>query len=149
MRYKFRGKALEECKQKRIKKGDWVKGHLYVDSQNRYFIVLPMDSRYFIFEFPLGMIEVIPETVGQWTGFLDENDEEVYEGDILLAGITEEAYKVEVFWNEELGCWDMRDDEDLSYFDIYRGLSPFQTHDFRIIGNKWDNVDLLKGGEDD
>ena len=42
----------------------------------------------------------------------------------------------------------MRDDEDLSYFDIYRGLSPFQTHDYEIIGNKWDNVDLLKGGKD-
>ena len=52
----------------------------------------------------LGWVEVIPETVGQWTGFLDEKDEEVYEGDILLTQIAGETYKVEVFWNEELGC---------------------------------------------
>jgi len=131
MRYKFRGK--------RVDNGEWVYGDLHYGEEPGRVV--------FIFDYTYrSYVAVIPETVGQWTGFLDEKGREVYEGDILLAGIVGEAFRMEVFWNEELGCWDMRDDEDLSYFDIYRGLSPFQTHDFRIIGNKWDNPDLLKGG---
>lgn len=30
--------------------------------------------------------EVIPETVGQWTGILDKNDVKIFEGDMLMFG---------------------------------------------------------------
>ena len=137
MRYKFRGKRKDT--------GEWVYGYLIDEDVICQGITFDDYGDIIAYK----PVQVFPETVGQWTGFLDEKGEEVYEGDILLTQIAGETYKVEVFWNEELGCWDMRDDEDLSYFDIYRGLSPFQTHDYEIIGNIHDNPELLEGGEDE
>ena len=50
-----------------------------------------------------GAIEVIPETVGQWTG-----KKEIYAGDILLS--KSNKLKLEVFWNEQDASFDVRAD---------------------------------------
>lgn len=53
-----------------------------------------------------GCDEVIPETIGQYTGFKDGNGVEIYEGDLVVA-TNDPEYKGEVYWNEVFGRYDI------------------------------------------
>lgn len=81
--------------------------------------------------------EVIPETVGQYTGSTDKNGTKIFEGDI-----------VKRYWLAENHIYTVDYDNGLASFIGQRNAN-YTTFDcdateFEIIGNIYDNPELLE-----
>lgn len=81
---------------------------------------------------------VIPETIGQYTGLTDKNGKKIFEGDIVDI-LTE---------NEEIGVITWADDEAMFIVDSDGWCANFDNYystEFEVIGNIYDNPELLGG----
>lgn len=142
---KFRGKRLD--------KGEWVYGYLLALSTGESHILTPNYEKK---EFK--NYNVVPETVGQFTGLTDKNDKEIYEGDIF--GIPQELpnrhIRVVEFIDDGFFLIDNCDGRkyggrlkkeistDTNYAGIAKSLAGI-GFDYELIGNIHDNHELLKG----
>ena len=141
----FRGKRKDN--------GEWVEGYYakatyYLDesagSKKDIHIIFPTDlTAYPRCEFS-GYEEVIPETVGQFTGLLDKNGKKIFEGDITeYKGFIKRDY-YEIRFGEA----------SFVHRDIVRqeiGGTPFDDIEYgmdsswmEVIGNIHDNPELLE-----
>ncbi len=120
---------------KKIKDGTWIEGGFCYGSNRNESIICPKHDF---------SQEVIPETVGQYTGLTDKNGKKIFEGDIVLDRFTKISSDVaEVkFCTEDVascGCC----------YEYFSG-SGFKANGIRldeceVIGNIHDNPELLKG----
>ena len=93
--------------------------------------------------------EVIPETVGQFTGLTDKNGKEAYEGDIVkvvnsydeVDPLDSDTGIGEVIFLVESGLWYISSTIHNSLFDIN------DSYYIEIIGNIHDNPSLLTNKE--
>ena len=115
-------------KGKRVDNGEWTEGYFF-KSWDKVFILWGMTG-----DSP-NMEEVIPETVGQYTGLNDKNGNKIFEGDILLKGFE----KVLVKWNANQCRWGI-------YSNNYEvcGFNESTQGYFEVIGNIHDNSELLE-----
>lgn len=128
----FRGKRRDT--------GEWVLGFL---ERRPAAAEIPGYGLWYIFmgtgdpAGPFTFGEVDPETVGQSTGLTDRNGKTIFEGDIVLDTATGEKY--EILYN--YGGFVMADKNR-----FFRSLSLYMDDDYEIIGNIYENPELLPGG---
>lgn len=81
----------------------------------------------------------------QFTGLLDKNGKEIYEGDILQLKNTKGQISnhQEVYWDSEDACWGWRTANEDSWPDSFSGF----YNDYEVIGNIYENQELLKSRE--
>ena len=86
----------------------------------------------------------------QFTGLKDKNGREIFEGDITEPGYCQERAEI-VFINSSFFFKDVKDSWDQfvkehvdTYEECMTFLCPIRTEDVNIIGNVWENSDLLK-----
>ena len=167
---------------KRTDNGEWVYGYYtnaryYLDKKEMHFIFEQDGEMYPHCEFA-GCEEVIPETVGQYTGLTDKNGRKIFEGDIILYHHkVKKLVPCEDATQEEIQHYGLDHDTGLGLayrptktirykgyvtVDNLLGLDLNLTNNCKwwlcekngqltsveVIGNIYDNPELLKGGID-
>lgn len=126
----FRGKT---------KDNEWIYGYYHKETSTSIALqeygINEINTHYIhtvIDHFPF-KIEVIPETIGQYTGLKDKNGKKIFEGDIVKSKYG--VFKSKVEWN-----------------DSFCGFFPFCNNDTgifadecEVIGNIYENKELLEG----
>ena len=138
----FRGKRLDN--------GEWVAGHLlkYKDGSAR---MVSSNTDIFCYEKDESIIQTVahrvdPETVGQCTGFGDKNGNKIFEGDIVSICNSKTFFFI-VYWNHAVKSFILK--------STVNGVSGIDcnvldsTQDIEVIGNIYDNPELIKKGEID
>lgn len=127
----FRGKRKDN--------GEWVYGNYAVTDNN--------EKQHFIFQNKAFEFEVVPETVGQYTGITDDNGKKIFEGDIL--GVTNDDtdydYITKVYLDCDTLCVDVQG-QDYDYTSIGFAIEIWddECDQVEIIGNIYDNPELLE-----
>lgn len=129
---------------KRICDDEWIEGcfgRYYNGESDVACISIP--SKGF---FGYSSYEIDPETVGQYSGLTDKNGVKIFEGDILRIGLEEDDYIVcQVYEYRGVMCVDYETpDWD---FNALGFLDNDNVFIFEIIGNIYDNPELIGGDE--
>jgi len=114
---------------KRVDNGEWVEGYLSPFTGLDYDTKERWSIRWYI----LGCAEVIPETVGQFTGMTDKNGKQVFDGDILA---DHRGGNATVAWDGDNARWIGCDS------DGWFGCAADEFSYREVIGNIHDNPEL-------
>ena len=130
-RIKFRGKDL--------KTGEWVYGDLHVLCDAPHIHTSPS-----VFPYAGKRSFIDPETIGQFTGILDHNGKEIYEGDVI-ADCRANDIRHEIFYCEEEGRFKAAINGKRDSFFGCCGLDDTRWNRSKVvIGNVHDSKDLFK-----
>ena len=140
---------------KRTDNGEWIYGYRVklgresFSDPERYGIcnkAIPLGGSGVCYN--LKIDEVVPETVGQYTGLTDRNGKQIFEGDI----VTTDLARVHLMVEFRVGCRFIfnRNDGGKDCHDIMLPIENESRTEYEygeVIGNIYDNPELL-GGED-
>ena len=125
--------------------GDWIEGQ-YVqvlpvdmpkDHRKAKSVIFPTNAACNWFDkYFYRAKEVIPETIGEFTGLFDKNGKRIFEGDVIKLIFGEEAYTSEVVFHNGGFC--------VKVFEAFVSLQWTDVYSFEYLGNVHDNPELLQ-----
>jgi hypothetical protein len=131
---------------KRVDNGEWVEGSLIITTsvKEKTYIVdrcycyngYVNKDGYADFD-RLNAYEVIPETIGQYTGLTNKNGKKIFEGDIVECFSSDYAGRPKI---DTIKVKDMTDYNTMVYLNC--------SNELEIIGNIQDSPKPFKGGAD-
>lgn len=136
---KFRGRRLDN--------GQWVEGNLVATKSKALIMVIIEDEQCFVLD--ENVFAVDPATVGQFTGLLDKNGKEIYEGDVLQMWLGDSVepnggflHRMYVVFTTEKGfvLWGER----MILEDAEPLYEMLQWKECKVVGNIHSNPELLK-----
>lgn len=125
-----------------------ARGEHWLFGLPRHYARNPHTEKWTIYDPSTGIeTDIDEETLGQYTGITDVDGDKIYEGDILSVLVFQPKgeylpREVVIEWNKERASYigvDIDDSEE--WWGVNWLKKPI------IIGNRWDNPELLKGGE--
>ena len=142
-RFLFRGK--------RIDNGEWAEGHLITDEKDdlKYFIGYVLGTDEDGSPHDLDAVQVDPSTICQCTGLKDKNGKLIWENDIVDGHIKRGAAfrSCVVLWNECKARFDIRAVDCNFPMTLDECVDDISVGglDYEVLGNKFDNPELLEG----
>lgn len=81
----------------------------------------------------------------QYTGLLDKNGKEIYDGDVIDGHPHVDKYVI-VYWDDGLCGWEVRSADKITFSHLldYSGEADLGYQPLEVIGNIWENPELLK-----
>ena len=124
--------------------GEWIYGDLetHVKDQMRIVCQVKQTSENSLYFSSM----VIPETVGQFTGFHDYNEKRIFEGDIAkcITQCDEEGIG-EIVFSEGRWVVDYQvGNFNSEFLSLYLELEEYNRYSFQVIGNIHENPELLE-----
>ncbi len=104
------------------------------DETNKKFTYWNRDTPEDNFNLAFCLDPQIGVEVSQFTGLLDKNGKEIYEGDVVQA----RDAKWEIIWLSKFACFALKNPEDEWFPNL-----DLDTPRIEIIGNIYENSDLL------
>ena len=123
---------------KRVDNGEWVEGDVHKNIDFSKAHIHPNGER-------VRSFDVLPETVGQYTGLVDKNDRKIFEGDICRFKRFNDIYIGKIVFNVTTASFVMW------YQPIVGAYGEKATQkmllsvcdDIEVIGNIHDNPEIL------
>ena len=152
-----------KCKGYSKELNKWVVGYLLEFAGQSFIVGEEGDSVLAIDQFESAYTEVVPESVGRYTEFVDKKGIEIYKGDIVefpsfykeviledgSGPVSENPQICEVIRKD--GCFGVIPDEDFQFFHEFYSFRQImeeigiEQEEIEVIGNIYENPELLRG----
>ncbi len=118
-------------------KGKWIEGNVFIDDKGEKAEILMGYTNYRI------SFDIIPETVGMFTGLTDKNGKKIFEGDIIKVGSEDSNVLVKI----GIGKMNNGYYKVIGVYGEYKGIRSVVAiveEGYDVVGNIHDNPELLE-----